>query len=561
MGKKRSKKKHRIKAASRRNPRKATRRKNDQKVPRISACMIVKNEEALLPQCLQSIEKYVDEIIVVDTGSTDETVAIAESYAARVYHHPWEDDFGKHRNQSLSYASGDWILILDADEELVAGAGTLLRDTILKKEADYYFCPFFDIDRHGDVTAVYNSVRLFRNHMDMTYTRRIHNQLLIKGKRGYSEIRFNHYGYDLSPEKMKAKHQRTISLLIKAIEKDPEDVYSLHQLAGSYLNNHEHSKVVEYGERALHIRRKKNHLSTFFINTFYLVATAYYKLQDVASASRIAHEARDVFGDHLDTCYILTAVLFKQNDYKKSKQMALGYLDIYNQLERNPSIIGNGLCFTFDPSKRSTILTYLAYTFFIDKDFETAEFYFHQAFYTVSNQMQVAENTYRFYLKQRMGKQALQWLVTAYEIGCSRKEIPETLTQHPGFYIKIAEYYLQNDEPEAALQSLALAQDSQLTTDDQMEKYLQQIKAYWAQEAIEDVVKTLESLMLLLHMDTDRCLDSFDDLGNLFYETAEVLSEQQKWRLAEPTLKLGFQMAPNCYQPERFQVLLAGATR
>jgi hypothetical protein len=67
--------------------------------------------------------------------------------------------------------------------------------------------------------------------------------------------------------------------------------------------------------------------------------------------------------------------------------------------------------------------------------------------------------------------------------------------------------------------------------------------------------------MLLLHMDTDRCLDSFDDLGKLIYETAEVLSRQQKWRLAEPTLKLAVQMAPNCFQPERFQCLLASATQ
>ena len=72
---------------------------------KISACLIVKNEERLLPQCPGSIKDFVDEIVIVDTGSTDQTVEIARNYGARIYHHPWENDFSMHRNQSLSYAT------------------------------------------------------------------------------------------------------------------------------------------------------------------------------------------------------------------------------------------------------------------------------------------------------------------------------------------------------------------------------------------------------------------------------------------------------------------------
>ncbi|MEJ2052223.1 MAG: glycosyltransferase family 2 protein, partial [Calditrichota bacterium] len=81
-------------------------------LPTISACMMVKNEEEMLPNCLESIKDVVDELIVVDTGSTDKTIEIAESYGAKIYHHPWENDFSKHRNQSISYATGDWFLII-----------------------------------------------------------------------------------------------------------------------------------------------------------------------------------------------------------------------------------------------------------------------------------------------------------------------------------------------------------------------------------------------------------------------------------------------------------------
>ena len=93
----------------------------------ISACMIVKNAEELLPQCLESVKDVVDEIIVVDTGSTDKSIEIAESYGAKMYHHPWENDFSKHRNQSIGYATGDWILWIDADEAVKEGCGSMLK--------------------------------------------------------------------------------------------------------------------------------------------------------------------------------------------------------------------------------------------------------------------------------------------------------------------------------------------------------------------------------------------------------------------------------------------------
>ena len=95
--------------------------------------MMVKNEEKLLPGCLESIKDHVDEIVIVDTGSTDHTVSIAESFGANVYHHPWENHFSKHRNQSMSYAKGDWIFIIDADEELILPKGkSILRILVLE---------------------------------------------------------------------------------------------------------------------------------------------------------------------------------------------------------------------------------------------------------------------------------------------------------------------------------------------------------------------------------------------------------------------------------------------
>lgn len=81
--------------------------------------MIVKNEAAHLARCLASVQAWVDEIILVDTGSTDETIAIAESFQARIFSFAWCNDFAAARNVSLAQAQGEWIFVIDADEELI----------------------------------------------------------------------------------------------------------------------------------------------------------------------------------------------------------------------------------------------------------------------------------------------------------------------------------------------------------------------------------------------------------------------------------------------------------
>jgi O-antigen biosynthesis protein len=86
----------------------------------ISACLIVRNESQLLAGCLDSIRKLCSEIIVVDTGSTDDTCEIARGAGARVFHHRWDDDYASARNASLAHARGDWILVIDADETIAA---------------------------------------------------------------------------------------------------------------------------------------------------------------------------------------------------------------------------------------------------------------------------------------------------------------------------------------------------------------------------------------------------------------------------------------------------------
>ena len=148
--------------------------------PTLSLCMIVKNEEALLPTCLESVKDHVDEIVIVDTGSTDRTVEVATKYNAKIYHHPWENSFSKARNYSLKYATCDWILILDADEEISGNDAPRLKSLIRESSADLIYLQVLDKTTEGKIVSVLNSERLFKNHHGIRYDGIVHNALKFK---------------------------------------------------------------------------------------------------------------------------------------------------------------------------------------------------------------------------------------------------------------------------------------------------------------------------------------------------------------------------------------------
>ena len=105
----------------------------------ISLCMIAKNEEKHLEECLNSVKELVDEVIIVDTGSTDKTKQIGKKFNAKIYDFKWIDDFSAARNKSLKHATKDWILVLDADEVLDKEALKVIKDELVKnKENDAF---------------------------------------------------------------------------------------------------------------------------------------------------------------------------------------------------------------------------------------------------------------------------------------------------------------------------------------------------------------------------------------------------------------------------------------
>ena len=188
---------------------------------RISLTMIVKDEEEMLPRCLEAIHDVVDEMIIVDTGSTDRTVEIAESFGASVLHHEWTGDFSEARNVSLDAATGDWFLYLDADEVLVREDADELRKMAGHTWREAFF--FIETNFTGDIddgTAVnHNTLRMFRNRPEYRFADRIHEQIAQCLPSGMPErieqptVRIEHYGYLGAVRDAKEKSRRNIELL------------------------------------------------------------------------------------------------------------------------------------------------------------------------------------------------------------------------------------------------------------------------------------------------------------------------------------------------------------
>jgi glycosyltransferase involved in cell wall biosynthesis len=241
----------------------------------ISLCMIVKNEANYLPECLKSVADIVNEIIVVDTGSIDNTKKIAESYGASVFDFTWVDDFSEARNYSLSKASGDWILYLDADERLDKNSKKELVELSFKKRKAGYFCKVVSPSASTGNPSVMKYIRFFRNLNKPRFTGKVHEQIKPSLTDNNfeildSNITINHIGYDVNKDKLQNKAERNLNLLLKDFEQNPSS-YNAFQIGQSYLFLNEHVKANKYFIKVL----EKNDLDAEHMAQTYRYLAAY----------------------------------------------------------------------------------------------------------------------------------------------------------------------------------------------------------------------------------------------------------------------------------------------
>lgn len=217
--------------------------------PRFSLCLIVRNEAANLRACLQPVASLFDEVVVVDTGSHDDTRQLAEELGAQVYDFAWNDDFSAARNFAANQATGDWICWLDADDRCDAENRDRLADLLEQlREEDLghdnrrraYVMTTASATRHcSEPTTLISHVRLFRNHPQARWTGRVHEQITLAlealgDEIVHANVRIDHVGY-LDPALCQKKANRDLRLLRMDYATDPDNPVTLFLLGTTYL--------------------------------------------------------------------------------------------------------------------------------------------------------------------------------------------------------------------------------------------------------------------------------------------------------------------------------------
>jgi tetratricopeptide (TPR) repeat protein len=199
--------------------------------------MIVKDGSGSLARCLGSVAGLVDDVIVVDTGSSDASMAVAARLGARVVAFPWSDSFAEARNESLRLAEGEWAFWLDADEWLDAEARAAFRALTERLEGSrcvYFMQQLSDLGGPGGGSVSVSQARLFRNGPEARWRYRVHEQILPACvERGDApcptDVVVRHSGYE-SPELIRLKNERNLRLLEREREENPDDPWVLLQL-------------------------------------------------------------------------------------------------------------------------------------------------------------------------------------------------------------------------------------------------------------------------------------------------------------------------------------------
>jgi glycosyltransferase involved in cell wall biosynthesis/Flp pilus assembly protein TadD len=275
--------------------------------PRVSLCLIVKNEEANLPACLASAADLVDEVVVVDTGSTDRTRELAAQHGARVVDFPWCDSFAAARNESLRHATGVWIFWMDADDRLDEDNRARLRALFAGlDDANIAYsmkCACLP-DPVSGATTVVDHVRLFRNHPDIRWRYRVHEQILPAIRQAGGDVRWadvviHHVGYQ-DPALRRRKLDRDLRLLDLENAEHPDEPFTLFNLASVYQELGRPADALPLLVRSL----ERSHPSDSIVRKLYaLVAHCHRQLGQPGEALAACRAGREYYPDDAELLF------------------------------------------------------------------------------------------------------------------------------------------------------------------------------------------------------------------------------------------------------------------
>jgi tetratricopeptide (TPR) repeat protein len=266
---------------------------------RVSLCVIARDEAERLGACLESARAAVDEIVVVDTGSRDDTVGVARAHGANVIEAPWTDDFAAARNVAQEHATGSWVLTLDADERLTPDAAESLVSAIEHAGAPAMRLPIEEVGATNDVEAIHFAVRLFRRTAGHRWQRAVCERVTTSASE-YVALPIRHHGYASAPERY-VKLDRNRMLLERAVASAPTDPELRQRLAWTLLALGDAYAAAAHAEAALR-RTRSTMTGLLAIDT---LARARLKAGDLTGAANACKTALALRPDWIDPRFVL----------------------------------------------------------------------------------------------------------------------------------------------------------------------------------------------------------------------------------------------------------------
>jgi glycosyltransferase involved in cell wall biosynthesis len=284
----------------------------------ISACIIARDEADNIGNCILSIITFVDEIILVDTGSKDNTIEQVKMVGGdkvKVYKQKWKNDFSFHRNYAMSKATMEWILTIDADEYVVAPDGDTLKMLLRDVTANIIGVDLRNV--FGPEKKIKNqflSLRLFRRSYGPKYQDKLHNKPVIKAGETVYKIPFkiNHTGYDLEYKDMIKKYERRVRMSKLNTEENPDSpeawydyARSLKSKDGVSLNDDDVDELLMALNKCLEIIRKEEEYDHVYIEACNLMAMVAFAQGKHQKAVKYAKQVLAYKPDHLDAIFII----------------------------------------------------------------------------------------------------------------------------------------------------------------------------------------------------------------------------------------------------------------
>lgn len=530
---------------------------------KLSLCMIVKNEAQNLGPCIIPLKPVLDEIIVVDTGSTDETKEIASQLGAKIFDFPWCDDFSAARNESIRHATGDYILWLDADDRLDGSEVEKIRQLKkmfpTQKNQAYYLV--INSQSPVDGETLYHQMRIFPNVRGALFEGRVHEQIFYNlGRRGIrfvkTDFMIRHTGYP-DPSVVIAKSERNLRILEKELESDPDNPL-LHCNAARTL-----AGIGRTTEAVAHIRRvtgdervRKNEKDLFLDAALLLgkycfdlgrydeAVSAYREVLEDKQRSGLAHfclgqvlsqkedyrGAREALEKSMH--FPVEVGLFPVNidGYRYYQYYTLGqcYLET-GETGRAREMFQKSLNLHRDHYKSMEALALLALR---DQQFEGAIRYYEKAIREGGVSDQNYANLGLAYRKLNRSTEAEEALTRALAINSNRVEALTNL----GYL-----YYYQKKEYPKAIDCFTRALD---LAPDMADARLALSDIYFRLYELEKLVHECEALRKGLGLACDMTLNSFEEVSALYEEMGRTFSDQGRIELSLMAYWVAFLIYP-----------------